>query len=87
MATIIVSHEVEDFASWKLHYEADTARREGAGLTEVAVGTDSSNSKMVYMIWEGNPAIVSQMLQDPELAEKMKEAGVVSKPEVVVVNT
>lgn len=87
MAIIILNHEVKDFAAWKPHYDGDAQRRKQAGFKEVAVGTQSDNPKMVYMIWEGDPAAVTAMLADPELAAKMKTAGVVSAPEVVVVNT
>ena len=87
MAIIILNHEVKDFATWKPHYDGDSQRRKQAGFKEVAVGTHSDNPKMVYMIWEGDPAAVKTMLADPELAAKMKTAGVVSAREVVVVNT
>ena len=87
MATIILSHEVADYAAWKPHYDADSARREGAGLKELSVGHQSDNPKKVFMVWEGDAEVVDKMLQDPDLAEKMKEAGVVSKPEVIIVNS
>ena len=29
------------------------------------------------MIWKGNPEVLDQMLQDPELNEKMEAAGVI----------
>lgn len=87
MATIILSHDVKDFASWKPHYDSDSARRENAGFKELAVGTQSDNPKKVIMIWEGDPSAVEQMLQDPALKEKMEVAGVISPPEVTIINT
>jgi len=87
MATIILSHDVKDFASWKPHYYGDVARRENAGFKELAVGTQSNNPKKVFMIWEGDPAAVEKMLQDPALKEKMEAAGVISHPEVTIINT
>jgi hypothetical protein len=87
MAIIILSHDVADFKAWKPHYDGDTARRNQAGFKEIAVGTQADNPKKVYMIWEGDPAVVQGMLSDPELAAKMKDAGVISKPEVTIVNT
>ncbi len=87
MAVIILSHDVKDFEVWKSHYYADAARRESLSLNELAVGNVSDNPNKAYMIWEGDPVKVDQMLHDPELAEKMKAAGVVNAPEVVVLNT
>ena len=86
MATIILSHDVKDYASWKPHYDSDVARRENAGFKELAVGTQSDNSNKVFMIWEGDPGVLEKMLQDPSLKAKMEEAGVVSKPEVIILN-
>ena len=62
-------------------------RRDNAGFKELAVGTQSDNPNKVYIIWEGDPVIMDQMMQDPDLEAKMKEAGVTSKPEVIVINT
>ena len=87
MATIILSHDVENFDSWKPYYEADSSRREEAGFKELAVGTQSDDPKKVFMIWQGDPVKVEKMLQDPELAELMKEAGVTSVPEVTIINS
>ena len=87
MATIIMSHDVEDYATWKPIYDADVARRDQAGFKELAVGTQSDNPNKVYIIWEGDTAIMDQMMQDPDLEAKMKEAGVTSAPEVTIINT
>lgn len=82
-----MSHDVADFAAWKPIYKADAPRRNGAGMKEVAVGTQADNPKKVFMIFEGDASAVQPMLSDPDLAAKMKEAGVTSAPEVIVINT
>jgi hypothetical protein len=42
---------------------------------------------MVYIIWEtGKVDGLLKMISDPDLAEKMKEAGVTSQPEMVLLN-
>ena len=87
MATIILSHDVKDYASWKPHYDADAARRQNAGFKEIAVGTKSDDPKKVILIWEGDPTVLEGMLKDPELKERMEAAGVISPPEVTIVNT
>jgi hypothetical protein len=87
MAIIIMNHDVKDFNSWKPVYDADAPRRINAGFKELVVGTKSDNPNSVYMIWEGDPSAIDQMLEDPELKEKMEEAGVISPPEFTVINT
>lgn len=82
-----MSHDVKDFASWKPIYDADAPRRINAGFKELAVGTKSDNPNSVYMIWEGDPAPLEHMLKDPELKAKMEEAGVISPPQFMVINT
>jgi len=86
MAVIILSHDVKDFEAWKPLYYADAPRRESLGLTDLAVGNATDEPSKVYIIWDGDPATVEQMLQDPELPKLMKEAGVVSAPEITVLN-
>jgi len=86
MAVVILSHTVADYATWKPLYEQDSARRDAAGLKEVICGQKSDNPNTVYVVWETDtPEAVDQMFADPELAEKMKAAGVTSSPEVVIV--
>ncbi len=87
MSVIILNHDVRDFEAWKPYYYADAPRRERLGLKDLAVGNASDAPTKVYIIWEGDPAKVEQMLQDPELPGLMKEAGVVSAPEITVLNT
>ena len=87
MSIIILSHDVKDFASWKPHYDGDVARRENVGLKEIAVGTKSDDPNKVIMIWEGKSEGLDKMLQDPGLKEKMEVAGVLSPPEITIINT
>ena len=87
MATIILSHDVKDYASWKPHYEADKARRQNAGFKEIAVGTKSDDPNKVIMIWDGDPAAIDSMLKDPDLKELMETAGVISPPEITIINS
>lgn len=87
MATIIMSHDVADYATWKPFYDADSSRREEAGFKELAVGASSDDPNKVFIIWDGDKAIMDQMLQDPELKSKMEEAGVTSAPEVTIINS
>ena len=87
MKTVILNHRVEDFARWKVIYDADAPRRINAGLKEIKVGTKADDANLVYMIFEANDiSKFLSMANDPDLKEAMKKAGVISEPEVVVIN-
>lgn len=68
-------------------YDADAAGRDEAGFKELPVGTRSDNPNSVYIIWDGDPKVMDQMMQDPDLKAKMDEACVTSAPEVIIINS
>ena len=85
METIILSHRVKEFNSWKKHFDADLPRRKAAGLKDLKVGRRSDDPNNVYLIFESsNPQGLQKMLKDPDLKRVMDEAGVISAPEVIV---
>ena len=86
MATVILNHRVKDYASWKTGYDSDAARRTGAGLKEIAVGQKAGDPGMVYIIWNvADVSVLQPMLSDPALQKTMQEAGVISAPELTIV--
>jgi len=86
MAKIIVNHRVADFNKWKEGYSSDAARRSEMGVTEIAVGRKSDDPSMVYLIMDiKEPKHALAMFNDPQLQQAMKDAGVISAPEVVVI--
>ncbi len=87
MATVFLKHEVADYSAWKPLYDADLPRHNAAGLKEIGVYREASDENMVLVIFEAeNLEVFKEMLQSEDLAEKMKEAGVLTKPEVWVGN-
>jgi hypothetical protein len=87
MQTIILNHRVADYATWKTLYDADAPRRNNAGLREIKVGTKAGDPNLVYIIFEANNVSeIQDMFNDPGMKEYMKKAGVISEPEVVVIN-
>jgi hypothetical protein len=86
MATIILNHRVKDYASWKARYDGDKARRDRAGLKEIAVGEKAGDPGMVYLVWQiADTSVINKMMTDPDLQKTMQEAGVISAPEVVII--
>lgn len=86
MATVILNHRVKNYSTWKGLYEKDAERRNNLGLTEKTVGVKSDDSEHVYVIWKtDNFSVIENMLSDPDLKNKMQEAGVIDPPEVVII--
>lgn len=82
VGTVFITHTVADYEAWRPLYDADGARRAEAGLDELGVYRASDDENLILISWQAKDgAIVQAMLADPSLAEKMKEAGVMSKPE------
>lgn len=81
MARVFINHPVADYDTWRPIFDADKPRRAAAGLIDVAVLRDADNPNSVWIVGEGERAGVEQMLQNPDLAKVMQEAGVTAPPE------
>ena len=78
----MLRHKVADYSAWRPAYDADAPRRESAGLKELGVYRDAADQNMILMLVEVEDAsVLRAMMASPDLAEKMKEAGVISKPD------
>lgn len=87
MATVILNHRVKDFKAWKALYDSDAARRAPAGIADVAVGEKAGDPGNVFIIWTmPDPSELNAMLADPELKQRMAEGGVISAPELTILN-
>lgn len=85
MATVIMSHRVKDYATWKPLFEADAPRREGAGVKVLAVGQKAGDPGNVHMVWDvADVSVIEKMMADPDLQKRMQDGGVISAPEVIV---
>ncbi len=82
MARFYLSHPVESFDKWKPLFDEDESRRSGAGLSTVGVYRKAGDENNILVVLEGDPDVMRNMLESPELGEKMKEAGVLGPPEV-----
>ena len=87
-AVLLVSHEVSDFDSWKKGFDAHGDAREGARFEALFVGRDAGNDKLVHIGFRVPSADAARaFISNPELAETMKKAGVVGKPDIRIVVT
>jgi hypothetical protein len=87
MPTIILNHRVSDYNKWRPLYDGDHERRKNAGLKELKVGRKSGDPNLVYIIFEAkDTAGIESMLHDPDLKVVMDKGGVISQPEVVIID-
>jgi hypothetical protein len=82
MAKIFMQHPVADYEKWRPIFDEDAPRREASGLTGVRVLRDADDPRSVWLVADGDPAKVEEMLQDPELGKTMQEAGVTAPPQL-----
>jgi hypothetical protein len=87
MATVILNHRVEDYKKWRPVFDADDRRRKDGGMTNEKVFRSADDPNNIYIIAElADVSILDKMMDDPDLAAKMKEGGVISKPTFTVLN-
>ena len=83
LPAMIVSHDVEDFDAWLIGYDAADELRRSNGIIGHAANRsiDDPSRMLVYHQAESFDTLRS-FLRSDELRAAMKEAGVVSDPEV-----
>ncbi len=87
MVTVIMQHEVKDFAQWKPVFDADEPNRAKAGIKLSGLYTSVKNPNDVTMIFEAPGAdVLDAFMSDPSLQEAMKKGGVISAPVASVLN-
>ena len=80
MRTLLMKHQVTDFDAWFAGFTAHEQIRTGHGASSHRVFRDGQT--VVVCVDFPDPASVAAFQADPALAEAMKQAGVVSVPEV-----
>jgi len=84
MTYLNVHHTVADYAKWRAGFDAHEATRRTAGATgvqQVYRDMENPNAITIMMEWDSTEK-ARRFVQDPALAEAMKNAGVTSAPEV-----
>lgn len=83
MASLLVHHKVQDYATWRKIFDDDAKRRKEYGSTgfQVLKSASDPNDLTVIMEWPSVEAAKAFATSDA-LKEKMKDAGVISQPEM-----
>jgi hypothetical protein len=85
MPTVIITHEVKDFAIWKNGFDAHETARAAGMVQIIGIYQDIEKPSMVTVIAQF-PSLeaVKGFLGDPGMQATMKEAGVIGMPEVKI---
>jgi hypothetical protein len=85
--TIINTIEVKDFATFKKNFDAGAPIRDKAGIKVVAVFQSVDNANLVTVMEEAASAESAKaFFADPKAKEAMEKSGVISKPELKILN-
>lgn len=87
MITVILTHEVKNFANWKTFFDAGEGFRLQNGVKTIGIFNSVENANMVTVITEfPNEEAVKGFMANPKLKEDMATAGVVGAPEAKILN-
>lgn len=84
-ATLLVRHQVEDYAAWRTVYDSLDSLRDEFGCTGKEVLLDPSNDKDVYVVHRFPSVEQAQGFAGSEgLHEAMGRAGVAGAPRIEI---
>ena len=79
---LVIHQMVADYAKWRPVYDAHQSARDEAGLTNCHVRSTTANPNDVFVACEmADPAKAKAFTASKSLADAMKTAGVVGKPD------
>jgi hypothetical protein len=85
--TIINTHKVENFSKWKQGFDAGAEMRSKLGIAIKGVYQSVEDENQVTVISEmPSPEIAKAVLSSPELKEAGQRSGVISAPEIRMLN-
>ena len=85
--TIINTVEVKDFANFKKGFDAGAPVRDKAGIKVIGLFQSVDNPNMVTVVEEAaSTESAKAFFSDPKAKEAMEKSGVISKPELKILN-
>jgi quinol monooxygenase YgiN len=87
MASMMVQHQVKDFAAWKKVFDSAIDMRKSSGELSAQVYRDSTDPNKITTInkWD-SLANAQKFAHSPDLKAAMEKAGVVGAPIVSFLN-
>ncbi|MEE9459571.1 MAG: hypothetical protein V3V84_07410 [Candidatus Bathyarchaeia archaeon] len=87
MVYTLFSHAVEDIAKWKAIFDGATELRRSSGEISAQAFQDADNPKNVMVLNEWTTIEkAKEFINNPLLAQKMQEGGVLEKPSITFLN-
>lgn len=87
MIKTLMYHKVEDFGKWKEAFDNFSDFRKSSGEKSYSVGTLQGEPNTAYVIneWESMQNF-QQFVESDDLGNAMKSAGVLEKPNTVILS-
>ena len=87
MIKVMFTHPVADYTKWRTSFDAHQALTASSGAKNVSVCTAIDNPNMVSVIgdWD-NVEQLNAFAARPDLADAMKDGGVLEKPTLTILN-
>lgn len=83
MAYLLVRHKVRNFSKWKRAYDAHARARRKAGLRQKSLLRNLRSPREVFILFHASSlSKAKRFASSADLRKAMKQAGVVSKPEI-----
>ncbi len=87
MASLLIQHQVKDYAAWKKVFDSSIDLRKSNGELSAQVYRDASDPNKITTINKWNTiANAQKFAHSPELKAAMEKAGVVGAPIVSFLN-
>ncbi|MBN1996132.1 hypothetical protein JW935_01185 [candidate division KSB1 bacterium] len=84
MAIFVIKFQVKDFETWKKAFDEHRSAREQFGIKDHFVLKSVENGSTVTVVGEGAQEKLLQFFDSAELKSAMKDAGVISAPDVFI---
>ena len=83
MPYVVAKFKVNDYVQWRQHFDMGASMRKANGLISEHVFKNEGNPNEVALVFEWQDLEkAKQLMQSPELKERMKESGVEGQPEI-----
>jgi len=80
-ATLMITHKVKDYATWRAAYDAHAEKRTEAGVIGDSVSQDPDDPNLIHVYLEGTDLEkLRAFTKAKDLKDAMKDAGVKGKP-------
>jgi quinol monooxygenase YgiN len=87
MASMLVQHQVKDFAAWKKVFDSMADMRASSGELSDQIYKDANDPNKLTLVFKWNSVANAQKFaQSPELKAAMEKAGVAGPPTISFLN-